>query len=80
VGDSDLPSDVVETFDALYDLVVTQDPLEQAFVDRLNQANEALTDRIEQEVRRVTQAQLERRRLIQERRRSANEGREGDEA
>jgi hypothetical protein len=79
-GDSDLPADVVETFDALYDLVVTQDPLQQAFIDRLNQVNETLSDRIEQEVKRVTQAQLERRRLIQERRRSANEGREGDEA
>ena len=71
VGDLELEPEVVEVFDALYDLVLEQRPLDQAFVDRLNQTNEALDERIQQAVQHVTKAQRERRRLLEERRRRA---------
>ncbi len=80
VPDTDLPQDVIDTFDALYEVVVTQRPLDQPFVDSLNEVNQALADRIEREVKRVTQAQLEMRRLLLERRRKAEAGPEPDEA
>ncbi len=80
VADTDLPQDVIDTFDALYEVVVTQRPLDQPFVDSLNEVNQALADRIEREVKRVTQAQLEMRRLLLERRRKAEAGPEPDEA
>ena len=71
VGDLELGPEIVEVFDALYDLVLEQRPLDQAFVDRLNQTNEALDERIQQAVQQVTKAQRERRRLLEERRRRA---------
>ncbi len=80
VPDTDLPQDVIDTFDALYEVVVTQRPLDQPFVDSLNEVNQAMADRIEREVKRVTQAQLEMRRLLLERRRKAEAGPEPDEA
>jgi hypothetical protein len=69
VGDLELEPEVVEVFDALYDLVLEQRPLDQAFVDRLNQTNEALDERIQEAVQQVGKAQRERRRLLEERRR-----------
>ena len=54
-----LEPEVIETFDALYDLVREQRPLEQAFVDRLNDTNRALSDRIDSAVTKVAKAQLE---------------------
>jgi hypothetical protein len=69
VGDLELDPQVIEVFDALYDLVREQRPLDQGFVDRLNQTNEALAERIQEAVKQVTKAQLERRRLLEERRR-----------
>jgi hypothetical protein len=54
-----LGPEVVEVFDALYDLVLKQTPLEQTFVDRLNQANVALGPRIEEAVKTVAAARLE---------------------
>ena len=77
VGDLGLEAQVVETFDALYDLVLEQRPLEQAFVDRLNETNETLSDRIQKAVKEVVQGQLERRQLLQERRRRAGQGPKG---
>lgn len=71
VGDLELGPEIVEVFDALYDLVLEQRPLDQAFVDRLNQTNEALDERIQQAVQHVTKAQRERRRHLEERRRRA---------
>jgi hypothetical protein len=73
VGDLGLEAQVIETFDALYDLVLEQRPLEQAFVDRLNETNETLSDRIQKAVKEVVQGQLERRQLLQERRRRAGQ-------
>jgi hypothetical protein len=63
-----LGPEVVEVFDALYDLVLKQTPLEQTFVDRLNQANVALGPRIEEAVKTVAAARLERKRFMDERR------------
>ena len=63
-----LGAEVVEVFDALYDLVLKQTPLEQTFVDRLNQANVALGPRIEEAVKTVAAARLERKRFMEERR------------
>lgn len=63
-----LDPEVVEVFDALYDLVLKQAPLEQVFVDRLNQTNEALGPRIEQAVKAVAAARLERKRFMERRR------------
>ena len=66
-----LGPEVVAVFDALYDLVLKQTPLEQTFVDRLNQANVALGPRIEEAVKTVAAARLERKRFMEERRKRA---------
>lgn len=63
-----LEPEVIEVFDALYDLVLKQAPLEQAFVDRLNETNVALGPRIEEAVKAVAAARLERKRFMEERR------------
>jgi len=54
-----LGRDIIETFDAFYGLVREQRPLEQAFVDRLNETNRKLSDRIDEAVKKVAAAQLE---------------------
>ncbi len=72
VGDLELEPEVVEVFDALYDLVLEQRPLDQAFVDRLNQTNETLDECIQKAVRNVAKAQRARRRLLEERRRRSD--------
>lgn len=79
VGDLGLDPQVIEVFDALYDLVREQRPLDQAFVDRLNQTNEALEGPIHEAVKAVAKAQLERRRLLEERRRLASKVPKDDE-
>jgi hypothetical protein len=48
---------------------LTQNPLDQAFVDELNHANELLGPRIADAVKAVAGAQLERKRFMEERRR-----------
>jgi hypothetical protein len=77
LDDVDLEPGLIEVFDALYEVVRTQEPLQQSFVDRLNDANEKLSSRIETAMRETARAQLERRRLIQARRQGKNEGAEG---
>ncbi len=79
VDDLGLEPEVIEVFDAPYDLVLGQHPLEQPFVDRLNQANEMLSERIEEAVKRVAQAQLERRGFMEERRRRARAAPQSDD-
>ena len=64
--------EVVEVFDALYDLVRDRRELDQPFVDQLNETNERLSERISVEVKRVAEAQRERQRLIRERMRSSD--------
>lgn len=76
VEDVDLEPELIEVFDALYEVVRTQEPLQQSFVDRLNEANQQLSDRIEAAMRETARAQLERKRLIQARRQGKNQGAE----
>ena len=71
---------VVEVFDAFYDLVRSQTPLDQSFVDRLNETNESLGPRIEEAVKDVAAARLERKRFIDERRRQNRKIQESPEA
>jgi hypothetical protein len=63
--DTDLPHSCIETFDALYSLVVEQRALEQSFVDLLNETNEALVDVIEHELHRIAKHAEARRRKVQ---------------
>jgi hypothetical protein len=55
----DLGQDVIDTFDALYALVRDRSPLDQTFVDRLNETNRTLGERIEEAVKALASAQLE---------------------
>lgn len=66
-----LEAEVIEVFDSLYELVMKQTPLDQAFIDRLNETNELLGPRIEEAVKTVAAARLERKRFLEERRRPA---------
>ncbi len=77
LDDVDLEPGLIEVFDALYEVVRTQEPLQQSFVDRLNETNEKLSSRIETAMKETARAQLERKRLIQARRQGKNEGAEG---
>jgi hypothetical protein len=79
VDEHNLEPEVTEVFDALYDLVLKQRPLDQAFIDTLNQINDRLSGRIEEDVKRVTRGQLERKRFMEERRRRAREASEKGE-
>jgi len=65
-----IEAEVIDVFDALYDVVLRQAPLEQTFVDRLNAANELLQPRISEAIKQLAEAQLQRRRFIEERRAS----------
>ncbi len=78
--EDDIEPEVVEVFDALYEVVRNQEPLQQAFVDRLNEANQRLSKRIETAVRETARAQLERKRLIEARRKARKARGEGPEA
>jgi len=73
VDELNLEPEVTEVFDALYDLILKQGPLDDAFIDKLNQVNDRLSGRIEEDVKRVARGQLERKRFIEERRRRARE-------
>lgn len=77
---SDIEPEVVEVFDALYEVVRDHEPLQQSFVDRLNEANQLLSERIETAVRETTRAHLERKRLIEARRKAQKARGEGPEA
>ncbi len=68
--ESDIEPKVVEVFDALYEVVRNQTPLEQSFVDQLNEANQRLSERIETAVRETARAHLERRRLLEAQRKA----------
>ena len=74
LDDVDLEPELIEVFDALYEVVRTQEPLQQSFVNRLNEANQKLSNRIEAAMRETARAQLERKRLIQARRQGKNQG------
>jgi len=69
----ELEPGVIEVFDSLYELVREQRPLDQSFVDLLNQTNRSLDDRIQAAVKELTQGRAERKRLLEERRRGAEQ-------
>jgi len=77
--ESDIEPEIVEVFDALYEVVRSQEPLQQSFVDRLNEANQLLSERIETAVRETARSQLERKRLIETRRKARKARGEGPE-
>jgi ribonuclease BN (tRNA processing enzyme) len=66
--ETDLEPEVIETFDALYEVVRAQKPLQQSFIDRLNATNQRLGDRIQAAVQETAKGQLERRRKLAARR------------
>lgn len=78
--ESEVEPEVIEVFDALYEVVRTQEPLQQSFVDRLNETNERLDERIKTAVRDTAIAQLERKRLIEARRKARTESAGGSKA
>ncbi|UCH28836.1 MAG: hypothetical protein JSV06_11235, partial [Myxococcales bacterium] len=57
--------DIIEAFDQLYDIVREKRPLEQAFVDRLNEVNQQLSDRVAEAMRATAQRQRERRKALE---------------
>ena len=66
--ESDLEPQIIEVFDALARVVKAQEPLEQPFIDVLNETNEKLSDRIQEEVRVAAKAQVERLRRMEAKR------------
>lgn len=73
----ELEPEVTEVFDALYEVVRTQSPLEQAFIERLNETNRLLGPRIDAVVKETARGQLERRRLLQARRMASEDAEPG---
>jgi hypothetical protein len=72
-SDLDFEPEVTEAFDELYEIVRTQAPLQQAFVDHLNETNRLLGPRIEVAVKGTARAQIERKRLLDVRRKKRND-------
>jgi len=72
-----LEPEVTEVFDALYEVVRTQSPLEQPFIDRLNETNRLLGPRIDAAVKETTRGQLERRHLLEARRKAGEDAKPG---
>jgi hypothetical protein len=62
--ETELEPEVIETFDALYDLVLHKRPLEQSFVDRLNETHQRLETRLEEARRELARQLMERRKAI----------------
>ena len=75
--DVELEPEVTEVFDALYEVVRTQSPLEQPFIDRLNETNCLLGPRIDAAVKETARGQLERRRLLEARRKAGEDAAPG---
>ena len=75
--DVELEPEVTEVFDALYEVVRTQSPLEQPFIDRLNETNRLLGPRIDAAVKETARGQLERRRLLEARRKAGEDAAPG---
>lgn len=78
-GESEIEPEVVEVFDALYDVVRKREPLQQSFVDKLNATNELLGDRIRIAIREVARSQLERQRLVAAQRKAQKDRGEASE-
>lgn len=74
-----LEPEVTEVFDTLYEMVRTQAPLQQAFIDQLNETNRRLGPRIEAAVKDTARAQLEWKRFHDARRKKRSEARKDSE-
>ena len=59
--------EVIEVFDELYQTVLRKREIEQSLVDRLNETNELLAERIQEALREMAAARDERRRVIRAR-------------
>ncbi|MGB5811814.1 MAG: hypothetical protein WBG86_14850 [Polyangiales bacterium] len=70
-AEHDVEPEVVEVLDALYEVVRHQKPIEQSFVDLLNETNVRLSARIESAVKEATAAQIARQRVLRARREAA---------
>jgi hypothetical protein len=55
---------VIEVFDELYKVVRQKQPLQQSFVDRLNEINQQLSERIADAMREAARAQQERKKYL----------------
>lgn len=66
VSDVEIEDDIIDAFDELHDIVREKRPLEQAFVDRLNEVNQQLSDRVAEAMRAAMQRQHERRKALEE--------------
>ncbi|MEM9730221.1 MAG: hypothetical protein AAF997_16700 [Myxococcota bacterium] len=71
-AEAELEPEVIEVFDRLYDVVRAQRPLDQSFVDVLNETNVRLGPRIEEAVQHAAASQKARREEIRRRRARAN--------
>ena len=66
-GEDDVEPELVEVFDALCEVVRKQEPIEQSFIDLLNETNERLSARIDAAMRETAAAHLARRKALRER-------------
>jgi len=68
-GDTDtaaveIEDSVIKVFDELYEVVREKQPLQQSFVDRLNETNQQLSDRIPDALREAARGQQERKKYL----------------
>ena len=68
-GDTDtaaveIEDSVIKVFDELYEVVREKQPLQQSFVDRLNETNQQLSDRIADALREAARGQQERKKYL----------------
>lgn len=64
IGDVELEDEVIQAFDELHEVVSNKRTLEQPFVDRLNEVNRQLSERIAEAVRVTQQSQRERKKAF----------------
>ena len=62
--ETDLEQEVIDTFDAFYEMVLRKEPLDQSFVDRLNTTNDTLAPRIGKALVETTRSQQERKKFV----------------
>jgi hypothetical protein len=60
----EIEDSVIKVFDELYEAVREKQPLQQSFVDRLNEINQQLSDRIAEAMRESARGQQERRKYL----------------
>ena len=60
----EIEDSVIKVFDELYEVVREKQPLQQSFVDRLNETNQQLSDRIADALREAARGQQERKKYL----------------